>query len=112
MRVETEGFSKGNLSGFRDLVQIVTGIKQDIKVCSDERLGRVWRGSEEGSYLRLIAVVSLNSRLESNKEEGYIQLNLEKGFLRARFGQVCRWLCRYRFGRTDLVSPGSFPLQR
>jgi len=28
---------------------------------------KAWRGSEEGSYLRLID--SLNSRLESNKEE-------------------------------------------
>jgi hypothetical protein len=27
------------------------------------------RGSEEGSYLRLIDLASLNSRIESNKEE-------------------------------------------
>ena len=29
----------------------------------------MWSGSEEGSYLRLIDFVSLNSRLESKKEE-------------------------------------------
>ena len=32
-------------------------------------LAEMWSGSEEGSYLRLIEFVSLNSRLESNKEE-------------------------------------------
>ena len=29
----------------------------------------MWSDSEEGSYLRLIAFVELNSRLERNKEE-------------------------------------------
>jgi hypothetical protein len=36
VRIEPEGFTKKHLSGFRELVQIVTGIKQDMKVCSSK----------------------------------------------------------------------------
>ena len=32
-------------------------------------LAEMWSGTEESSYVRLIIAVSLNSRLESNKEE-------------------------------------------
>ena len=37
--------------------------------CKNNYLAEMFSGSEEGSYLRLIDFLSLDSRLESNKEE-------------------------------------------
>ena len=35
----------------------------------NDYIAKIWSGSEEGSYLRLIDVASLNSRLESNEQK-------------------------------------------
>ena len=48
------------------LYQISTGGGSQLK---NNRFTEICSGSEKGSYLRLIDVVSLNSRLESSKEE-------------------------------------------